>query len=235
MSTPIGHPDYQNFAITKSDNLFSSFTTVIPPGTVNTAIIPVTSWSSLALNMRCSTGQAKITVTHFADLAGTLIIGSDTWFLRTTCKLNVITPLRGPFVQITTQVTGGVNLTVLQFCAFLSAPAQRISFPVGFQSAGVNVRALPASSSDFWNLPTICAGNASLIFAPSDALAKLHVRVGAFDETGTLLFYVADFGFPAALINQSLQIPDVTIALEIDNIDAGGPHSYGSTLMVPPQ
>lgn len=235
MTTPPGAPDWQDFTSTKSANLFTNFSITRAPGTYNTAIFPVVNWSSLALNVRVTAGQAIIQVTHYADQAGTQIIGSDRWFIRPTHKLTVITPLRGPYVQVTTQITGGVNTPLLQYCTFLSAFASKIDFPVGFQSAGINGFTAPISSTAFYDIPSICAGAAQLKFIPSDAAGKLRLRIIATDETGGTLFSVADYGLPTTSLNVGLQVPDLPIVVQIDNTDAVAVHTYDVELIVPPQ
>lgn len=235
MTIATGHPDFQDVGYTRSGNLFPSYSATLATGTYATAVIPVAQWSSLALNMSSTGGYGTVTIFHYADAAGTQRVGSDQWPVSGQARLSVITPLRSTYVQVTFQVTSVAAATVTRWCTFLSAPATKISFPVAYQSAGANGRVEPASSSDFYNLPTICAGTGFIKFVPADTLGKLRVRVIAANEAGVTLFEVANYGLPTAPLNQLIAIPDTTVILAVDNTDAGATHTYDVELTVPAQ
>jgi hypothetical protein len=230
-----GYPDFQAITATQSANLFGTFAQNLAPGTHTFGPVPVASWASMAINIRATAGACQVNVHHWADAAATQLIGGDSWPVRLTTKLTVITPLRGPYVSVDLTVTSGVNLNAAAWCGFQSQYVPRITFPVSAQVAFANGRALAASGEDFWDVPSICTGRAWIKFVPFDATGKLHLRVIAVNELGTFQYYVADFGFPTTVFNQLLEIPDVCCSVDVANTDAAGAHTYDVALIIPSQ
>jgi hypothetical protein len=226
----------QQVTVVQSANLFGAFSQILAHGTTTFGPLPVANWTSLVINIRVTgSGGLQCNVHHWADAAATELIGGDSWPVRTATKLSVITPLRGPYVSIDLTVTSAGTLAAVTYCAFQAAPSPQIRFPVGAQTAGANNRTLAVSGSDFWNLPSICAGRASFKFIPYDTAGKLVARVEAVDELGNFQYYPADFGTPTAPFNTLMEIPDVPCVVAITNNDGAATHTYDVELIVPPQ
>jgi hypothetical protein len=228
-------PDWQAFPTAQSDNLFTSFAQVLTPGVHDGVMLPALSWSSLNLVLSASAGAAQVTINHFADLAGTQQIDSDTWPFNASTEIRLRTPLRGKYVRIDVNVTSAGNLTAQTWANFLSASSDRISFPVSQQNASDFSHSLAASGTALYTLGAICAGQALFYFRPRDATGKLQVNIHAVDELGNPGELIGYFGLPTTFVQQLIVVPDVIVQVEIDNTDGAGPHLYDFSLTVPPQ
>lgn len=228
-------PDWQAFPNAQSDNLFGAFSQNLTPGTHKTSVLPALSWSSVIIIASASAGAGQIQLNHFADLAATQQIDSDTWPFNAATSLRVRSPLRGKFVRIDINVTSAVNLQVQSWANFLSASSDRISFPVSAQNISDFDHVLPASASATYNIGAIVGGQAFFYVKPYDATGKLAVAMFVVDELGNPGQLIADFGNPTAIIRQQLAIPDKIIRVEVDNSDGAASHTYDFSLTVPPQ
>jgi len=229
------YPDWQTYPNAQSDNLFSAFAQVLAPGLHSTPIIAALSWSSLMVIVTPSAGACKVQVNHFADLAGTQQIDSDTWSVNTTTVLVVRTPLRGKYVRIDITVTSAGSLTAHTWANFLSATSDHISFPVAQQNVSQFGYSLAANGTFTTNLGEICAGTALFFYNPHDATGKNRVSIHAVDELGNSGQLIAYFGFPTAAVQQQISIPDLIVQVEIDNTDGAAAHVFDFALTVPPQ
>lgn len=228
-------PDWQQYPNAQSANIFESFTQTLTPGVHSTPLIPATNWSSVTLVVDPSAGAAQVQIGHFADLAGTMEIDSDTWPVNATTRLVVRTPLRGPYVRLTITVTSPGNLTAGTWANFLSASSDRISFPVSTQNLSDFDHSLAADGTATYSVGEISAGMALFYFKPYDTSGKLEVSVHAVDELGNSGQLIADFGQPTAIVQQLITVPDNIVTVEIDNTDAATAHSYDFSLTIPPQ
>ena len=232
--TMADYPDWQNFPTAQSDNLFPAANQVLPPGTYKTPVTPAVNWSSVTVLAHPVQGAGQVTIAHYADPAAAQPVGSDTWPVNSTTGLVVQTPLRARYVQVTLTVTSAGNMTAMTWAALASAAADRISFPVGRQTATDLGRALAANGAATYTLGQICAGPALFYFKPADAAGKLTVTIREVDELGNLVGPVADFGAPTSLVQQTIVIPDKIMRVTVTNTDAAGPHTYDLALTVPP-
>lgn len=228
-------PDWQQFPNAQSDNLFAAFTQTLTPGVHSTALIPATNWSSVIIIVEPSAGAAQVQIGHYADLAGTQQIDSDTWPVNATTRLVVRTPLRGPYVKLTITVTSAGNLTAGTWANFLSASSDRISFPVSTQNLSDFAHALAANGTKTYSVGEISAGQALFYFKPYDTAGKLEVSIHAVDELGNSGQLIAEFGQPTATVQQLIMVPDNIVTVEIDNKDGAAPHTYDFSLTIPPQ
>lgn len=228
-------PDFQAFPNAQSDNVFVSFAQNLAPGAHPGAMLPALSWSSLMVIVSPLAGACQVTVNHFADLAGTQQIDSDTWPANATTTLIVRTPLRGKYVRIDIQVTSAVNLNTETWANFLSASSDRISFPVSTQNLSDFNHSLAANGDIKYDTGEIAAGMAYFYFKPYDATGKLAVVIHAVDELGNSGQLIADFGKPTAIVDRLITVPDLILEVEIQNTDTTAAHSYDFSLTVPPQ
>jgi hypothetical protein len=229
------YPDWQTFPNAQSDNLFASFTQTLTPGVHEGAVLPALSWSSLMIIVEPSAGAAQVTVNHFADLAATHEIDSDTWPVNASTALIVRTPLRGKYVRLDINVTSAGNLTTQTWSNFLSATSDRISFPISNQNLSDFDHSLAASGDITYDIGEIAAGMAYFYFKPYDATGKLEVSIHSVDELGNPGQLIADFGKPTATLDRLFTVPDVIIQVEVTNTDASAAHVYDFSLTIPPQ
>jgi hypothetical protein len=235
MTARTGHPDYQSFVSTQSPNLFGATVASYASGFHGSTIIPVANWSSVHVTVMPSAGAGRVEVLHFADLAGTQLIGQDTWDVTTTTALDVVTPLRGPYLQVAISNTGVPTLTVFQFANMLSGFVDRISFPIGTQVAAKLARTLPANTTDIFSTAFLCKGNAQLMFAPFDNTGKLLVFVLGVDELGNPQETIANLGNPTTPQNVPIQLPDHIINVHVVNQDLAAGHEYDCSVICPAQ
>lgn len=229
------YPDWQAFPNAQSDNLFPGFTQNLAPGLHTGTILPALSWSSLIVIASPTAGAAKVSITHFADAAGTQSIDSDTWPVNATTRLVVRTPLRGKYVRIDYNVTSAVNLAIQNWANFLSATSDRISFPVGNQNLSDFNRTLAANGSVTYTTGEIVGGQAFAYVKPYDTTGKLAFAMYVVDELGNPGQLICDFGQPTAITRQPLSVPDGIIQFEVDNKDAAAAHTFDFSLTIPPQ
>lgn len=229
------YPDWQVSASTQSGNMFSLFSSSLPAGTYLTTIQPAYSWESLSLIVTASAGAAKITVIHYADPLGTQTIGTDTWSVNSATSLTVRLPVRGPYVQVKTTVTSGVNFVSTTWASFQTYAADRVSFPIEGQIIFESANTLGASATKTYTMPRTCAGSANWSYVPFDNSGALAVYVQAVDELGAIIARVSDRGNPTGNDNAILEVPDLIIQVVVQNTSAVTAHSYGFSLIVPPQ
>lgn len=228
-------PDWQQFPNAQSDNLFPGFTQTLTPGVHQGVMLPALSWSSIMLIANPTAGAAQITLGHYADAAGTMEIDSDTWPVNTTTRLVVRSPLRGKYIRIDYNVTSGVSLQTENWANFLSASSDHISFPVSTQNLSDFAHVLAASGTKTYSVGEISAGQALFYFKPYDTTGKLSVSIHAVDELGNSGSLIADFGQPAAIVQQLIMVPDYIVTVEVDNKDGAAAHTYDFSLTIPPQ
>lgn len=229
------YPDWQSFPNAQSDNVFPSFTQTLTPGAHAGTIMPCVNWSSVMIIVEPSAGAGQVQIGHFADALGTEQIDSDTWLVNANTRLVVKTPLRGKFMRITITVTSAVNMVAQTWGEFLSAPSDRISFPVSQQNISDFAHVLAANAQIIYSVGEIAAGFAQFFFTPYDTTGKLQVTVLAVDELGNTGQLIAEFGQPTTTINQLITVPDVIVSLLVVNKDAVNPHTYDFSLTIPPQ
>ncbi|MGH9622523.1 MAG: hypothetical protein ACRD45_22800 [Bryobacteraceae bacterium] len=229
------YPDWQSYPNAQSDNLFASVTQTLAPGLHSTDVLPAINWSSIMIICQPSAGAGQVQINHYADAAATMQIDSDTWPVNAGTVVIVRSPLRGKFVRIDITVTSAGDMTATTWSNFLSATSDRISFPVSQQNVSNFDATLAASGTNTYSPGEIAAGMALFYFKPYDATAKLYASIHAVDELGNPGQLIADFGKPAATVQQLITVPDLILQVEIDNTDAAASHSYDFSLTIPPQ
>lgn len=229
------YPDWQTAASTQSGNVFTSFAQTLTPGNHAGPVTPVYSWSSLNLEVIPTAGACKVTVTHWADAAGTQKIGSDTWDCNASTILTVRVPLRGPYAQLSLNVTSAGNLTASTWGVFQTYQADRVSFPIGGQIIFEATNTLAASASKTYTMQQYCAGRANWCFIPFDNSGMLGTYVQAVDELGNIICRISSMGNPTGIDQLVIECPDAIIQVIVQNTDGAAAHSYGFSFIVPPQ
>lgn len=233
MTSP-GYPDYQAVANALSNNIFPALNQVLPNGHTTTPVVPVSNWQSLFLRVTSSAGQAIATVAFWEDLAGTLGIGTVTYRINPGSAIAAIIPLRAQYFSIDIQVTSAGSMTCTTHAAFMSRQVDQIRFPVTCPFVNDSAHSLAASTTIDYQVASIVAGRAQLMFNPADATGKLIVTVNACDQAGNIIYPVAEFGGPTGPLNTMLVVPDESLKLHIFNSDGAGPHVYDTSLTVVP-
>lgn len=229
------YPDWQTFPTAMASNLFTSPSQNLAPGHHVTAVLPVTSFSSLSVVVLPTAGAGQLIVNHWADAAGTISTDTDTLRYRVGGALVVRLPLRSAYVSIDLFVTSAVNLVASTWATLLNSASDRVSFPLPGQQAGVDNTVLNGGATDQWRMPAIVGGNATLAFLPGNTLAKLTVEVFTEDELGNAMYHLM---FPVAPVNgivQPLSLPSEVVLIQVVNTDGAAAHSYGVSLVWPPQ
>lgn len=235
-ATPMSdYPDWQVSAATQSGNVFPAFTQTLTPGNHPGPVTPVFSWQSLNMIVVPTAGAGKVTVTHYADAAGTLVIGSDTWNVSTATALTVRVPLRGPYAALSINVTSAGNLTAKTWGTYQTAQADRVSFPISGQFIFDASHTLAAGASITYTMQWVVGGRASIAYVPFDNTGQLDLWVQAVNELGTVLSRVIDLGNPTGVVSPQFNTPDAILQVVVTNNDAVNPHSYGFSFTVPPQ
>lgn len=235
MTTPHGHPDYQDIVNTSTPNLFPALTQTIPAGNTVFPVTPVASWGSLQLNVGPQAGQGSARIEHFTDAAGLNSVGFDQWSVIPSCGLIVRSPLRATYVQLSLFASLGVPMTLQSYASMQSTTADKLSFPVGYQSAKFQNTSVPANTLINVRPSHIAAGEAWLYVHPHDAAGKLTVSIQTEDSTGAQVELLYLNGSFAADITQRLLIPDRIVDVLVQNNDVAAPHSLDLTLIIPPQ
>lgn len=226
-------PDWQKITTAMGSNLFSAVSQNLAPGNYPTAVIPVTSYSSLSAVILPTSGAGQLVVQHWADAAGTISAEADTWRFQIGAALVMRTPLRAPYMQLTLKVTSAGNLVASTWATLLASSSDRVTYPVKSQQAGNENQTLGGGVLAQWRLPAVVAGPAMLAFWPSDTTGKLAVSVVATDELNTVKYTVMPAVTPTTVLMQPLQLPDDIIVIDIKNTDTLN-HAYGVSLIWPP-
>jgi hypothetical protein len=214
-------------------NLLDAVSQNLPPGHHTTPVIPVTSFSTLSVVILPAAGAGQLTVSHWADPAGTVSAESDTWRFRPGAALVMRTPLRAAYVSLDLNVTSPGNLTASTWATLLASSSDRVSYPVKGVQAGVGTHVINAGVLDTWRLPAVVSGPAMLAFNPADTSAMLTVNVIATDELDNKLWDVMFPAAPAAPLMQPLQLPGEIIVILVHNTDPAAAHTYGVSLVCP--
>ena len=229
------YPDWQTFPTAMAGNLFPAASQTLPPGDHVTGPLPVTSFSSLSIVILPTAGACQVIVSHWADAAGTISTEVDTFRARVGGALVVRLPLRSAYVSIDIKVTSVAALVASTWATLLNSASDRVSFPVPGQQAGVDNTTMAGGQTDQWRMPAVVAGNATLAFLPGNTLAKITCEVFTEDELGNVMYHLM---FPVAPVNgimQPLSLPGEIVLIQIVNTDAATAHSYGVSLVCPPQ
>lgn len=229
------YPDWQASPVSQSANQFPFGASNLPPGNHPFGIVPASNWRSLSVIVTPLAGAGILTVSHFADAGGAALLGADAWRVNVQTTLVVRTPLRGPFMNLGLNVTSAGNLSAVVWAVLQSGDSDRITFPVGSQSANAFNRTLAPSAVDTFVLQRICAGNATWHFNPRDATGKLQPVIRTLDELGGQRYILSTRGGPVAPETQEIMIPDEIVQVQVTNTDAAASHAYDFSLTVPPQ
>jgi hypothetical protein len=229
------YPDWQTFPNAMGVNLFPAVSQILAPGDHPTAVIPVTSYSSLSVVILPSAGAGRLTVSHWADAAGTVSAETDVFRFRPGAALVMRTPLRSAYVSLKIHASGAVNLVASTWATLLASTSNGISFPITGQQAGVDNTVLAGGATDQWRLPAVVAGNAMLAFLPGNTLGVVTVEVFVTDELDVEMYEVMFPSAPKALFMQPLQLPGEITIVQVVNTDGANAHSYGVSLICPPQ
>lgn len=227
------YPDWQSFPSAQSGNLFSAISQTLAPGNYATAVLPATSFSSYSAVILPTSGAGRLVISHWADSAGTVSIATDTFIYAQGAALVVRGPLRGPYVQLTIQVTSAGNLVASTWATLLASSSSRITYPVATQQAGDESQTLSGGVQAQWRVPAIVSGPAMLLYFPGDATGKITVQVVATDELANVVYTIFPTAAPVANLVQPLQLPDKIVLMKITNTDTVN-HSYGVSLICPP-
>lgn len=229
------YQDWQSFPTAQAGNLFTNPTQNLATGNYPGPVVPVTSYSSLSAVIVPSAGAGQLIVSHWADAAGTIAAEADTFLFRPGANLIMRTPLRAPYVQLTLKATSVANLVASTFATLLASSSDRISYPVPGQQGGVDNTVLAAGAVDQWRMPAINSGSAMLGFLPGNTLAVLQVEVFATNELDVFAYHIMFPQKPAALLTQPLELPGQITVIQVTNTDGANAHSYGVSLICPPQ
>jgi len=228
------YPDWQNAPTAMSGNLFADSTATLPAGTYDTAVIPVTSFSSLSVAIVPTTGAGQLIVSHWVDAAGTIAADADLWRFRPGSPLVVRTPLRAAFVKLTVVVTSAADLTASFWATALASSSDRVSYPVPGQQAGTDHGTLAPGALDQWRMPALVAGPAMLAYSPADASGMLFVEVVATDELDNQLYHLLYAVNPISPLMQPLILPGDIILVQVFNVDGAASHDYAVSLACVP-
>ena len=228
-------PDWQQAAAANAGNQFTSFTQTLTPGDHPGTITPVASWSSLTLRVNATAGAAKVSVRHYADLAGTELVDTDTWTCNATAPLTVRVPLRAHYAQLDINVTSAVDLQSDTYAIYSTYPADRISFPIGAQQVFIPQTTLAIGATVAYDMPAIASGTAYWSYVPYDTSGNINVYLQIVDELDNFLTIITDRGTPTTIDNALIAVPDALVQIVVSNNDAAATHDYAFSLMIPPQ
>jgi hypothetical protein len=230
MSSPVGYPDYQNYPTWNGPNLLAPHNATYPVGVTPSAIFPIAQWACIHLRMLPSSGQAKVTINWWLDMAGTTGVGSEILRLPNGTGVNMVFAAQAPFCQITVNNTGAGNFVVAQSLLGTNVSAGRnVNLVV---NAGLiqNAVSIPASGSLKVVTSWLHSGWAWFYFNPRDNSGKLSFFVNQIDEAGFTLSNLIGSLAPTAQIDQTFLVPPDPIQLSIVNNDAGAAHSFDATI-----
>lgn len=227
-----GYPDFQAYPQWRTGNVAASNSPTLTPGTHTLYSDAVSNYGSMLLRINPSLGsQCVVTVTWYLDDALTELVGTDTWKCNATTFLDVIVPIKAQYVQVTLDNTAAVDWTGSTYISLLNVLTPDYKYPVSAQIVAAATVTVPASTSETYFPTVITRGPAMLSFHPFDTAGKLLVVINQLDETGAEVGLIADFGTPAAIINNVFYIPDVLWELKVQNLDSAATHEFSATVV----
>jgi hypothetical protein len=227
----IGYPDFQRYPSAQSANLLPSYTVTHSPGTGQTGVKAVSSWAAVTLRYVSTAGFGQVSLVWYADSAGATEITRDTWLVSFSTGLFVTVPVKGPFVRLIFNNTGGTNWSVNQSLTGTNNAVPGVRYPVtGNALIDTNVPLLPSATSEE-ALPWIKGGAAVFAFRPADATGKLTPIVQQFNEAGTETGQVVNMSGATAPFVVSVALPDTPCGLRVINTDGAASHTYTASLI----
>lgn len=231
MSTPQGHPDYQDYAIWRGPLTVDGFQTVsVGAGYTLTPNLNCTNFASVLL---CITGITGAGITVAAGFAGGAVnTPSNFWTLLPGQQLYVLLPAATNrfFLSITTAQAGTQHFNLL--VAPTNTPATRITYLNQNNSMHDVSRTLAAGAAMSYVLPYVQEGEIEAMLQPQDTSGKLEMAVTGLGENG-LAAYAANLQF-AGLVPFQTQAQRVLVGpdpvlIVVQNDDVANPHTYSMT------
>lgn len=234
MTTPTGHPDYQDYPITQSGNIFPAFTQNLAFGNTTTQVFAATNFQTLFLHVGFQTAHGTVQVNYFLDKNGAVSIDSDFYSLAAGMTLVKRLPLKGPYFSVTIrQAAAGVQ-TVFTWGILTAASIDRLTAPIGRQKVADTAHSLAASGTITYSFPVIVDGLSQMHFKPADTAGKLNVAVQEVNDAGAAQYTLWSATGPTAEVNQNVVLPDQPIVVVVTNTDAASAHTYDLALACPP-
>lgn len=235
MTVPTGSPDGQAGTQQHGQVIIGRFLQPIAAGNTTLFSGASAAWASFQVRFTIQSFGAILTIEWFNDTALTQGVGTDTWNITHLTGLAMLYPVQAPFCRIhvtNDQTTAAITGTIYVIGTQINA--ERIRYIVTAQTVEQVAQTLLASASIAYHPAFIASGLATLTFTPTDALGKLSVSLFAEDEAFNHTGILYSNAGPTGQVVVQVSIPDAPLGVNIVNTDAGGPHSFGVTLVIPP-
>lgn len=220
----MGHPDWQSYANWRGP-IVDIGTKIITSATPYAADAVETNYASLLVRVGTAFNNGgTASVTFYTDSTKTQQAGSFSWQLW-DCALQVIIPVLGNFAEFGLSTNNAGNQTFFVFIAPTNTTVDRPTYTSGFNQVEANSLVVPISSTSFFQLPDLIAGQVFLSATPSDATGKLNLKLVELDDTGTQQGVLIERrGFTVEL-NISTACGERILQLQISNTDGAATHA----------
>lgn len=237
MTTPRGHPDFQNLVLWRSQNMLTALTFLQPMATGNhdTGFLPVNAWQSVTIRLAPTAGQAIVTVTWAeATSLGFYVNGSDTYRVSPASGLFLTQPTLNEYVRVQINVTSAASLTGDFFVRGVNNGAGRITFPIFNNVQYSGFQALAAGATFTQVIPFQFQGPALFYCNEQDGAQKLDFQLLATDQAGAPLTEVARVFQPLAIQHVQVVTPCLPLIFKVINNDGAAPHNFEAALWLSP-
>ena len=233
MTSPGGHPDWQDYANWRGP-AFNASNVAVSLASPYSLIVTgtITNFNAIHIMVRNITGAGIVVLLNYQT--GALVGQQKEWRAIPGQSIDVILPTLGSTLVI--QVTSFSAGT--QHCDLQIVPVNSSVVKPEYQQTGNYVAnsslSIPASSSASFVLPSVMEGEGYLWAIEGDVANKINVSLNELDDTGAVtdaIFFIPGISgtIPTVLRFQSGPRP---IQINLVNTDGAAPHSVGYMLRV---
>lgn len=230
-----GYPDWQTYPQWTGVNAFAANSVAGVTGTIVLYQGVTPAFASTDLRVAPSAGYGIVSAAWYTDPALTQRVGFETFSVNSAFQLNTLLPVRGPYLKVTLQVTSVAPMTadtyMTGFNMPVAAPMPAVNTQV-VQAFGVVV---PAGADNIMYVPFLCAGPAMLFFRPSASPNSLQAFVEVTDQSGAVIYRLAEIDMPTAGVNVLMQAPFSPIRLRVHNQAVSTPNTFSAALVIAPR
>lgn len=232
-------PDFIDTVGVSAIDLFTAFGVTALP--LDTGIIDVRIWPILSLRFQTAAGLAntQVTATFYNDLAGTRIVGIQTWMTFNNIVIVDSLVIEGPYMRVTVTQAGPGNVDIVFVVRGKNPPMMH-----GQGVAGVNVNPQQLCNQDYGpvGIGAVTITNAAFVqrawatmFLLSDAQA-VQVTAQAMDVAG-VWHNIASIGPQVAAgparASVHISIPSHVCRIIVENL-SGGACNLGAGIVLAP-
>lgn len=229
MTTPQGHPDFQQYAQWRGPAIVAETASVTTASPLTESAY-VSSWASLQLMVSAPAGEGvAVNLSYYSDSTMAFLAAQHNWQVWAS-QLQVLVPVRAPYAVLTVSTRNAGTMTPTVYLAPTNVPAAKEVYPGGFGEVSSEFATIAASGSLIQLLPQVMTGYMTLMYRAFDASSSVSMTIDELDDTGTSIAYLGNVTSFTATNYLSSYTGERVTRLTFNNNDASNPHSVAYRL-----